>query len=358
MVCICCLLLFATFLLLFATFLLLFKIHIRRITYKVIMFCCETCHYQSNKKYNLQKHIKNVHKRDATDKELCDTQITSKITQITSKNTQITSQNDKNIFTCQKCFKNFKTFHGYSKHQIICKGVSNVLECHHCHKVLATQQSKSKHLKICKMKEVKELVEKYTQNITNNTQNNTNTQNIIVNYHNYRGPYHPNAYYDTDNYDDITGINNFGHEDMAYITDDEMLKFALNYDIKGLITQKHFNPEHPENHNIRDNCRKSYKILKNNEWTVETKDAVHSIIYNNSQCKIHDYAFTNLLNKILDEEKTDEYLDKIHKLDDKVHKKRMYDYIDVKIKELMKKIAISKLANGIESNDNKCITLE
>ena len=211
------------------------------------------------------------------------------------------------------------------------------------------------------MKEVKDLVANYNQthNITNNnTQNNTNTQNIIVHYHNHRGPYNAHEYYDNDIYGNIESINNFGQEDITYITEDEMMQIALNYDIKGLITQKHFNPAHPENHNIRNNCSKSYKILKNNEWTVETKDAVHSIIYNNSQCKIHDYAFTNLLNKILDEEKTDEYLDKIHKLDDKVRKKRMYHYIDVKIKELMKKIAISKLANGIELNDNNLITSE
>jgi hypothetical protein len=330
------------------------------------MFCCETCQYQSNRKYNLQKHVKNVHKRDATDKESRDTQMFAKNTQmfakntqIFAKNTQILAENDKNILTCQKCFKNFKTFHGCSKHQIICKGLSNVLECHHCHKVFTTASAKCKHLKICKMIEVKELVQKYTHNITNNTSNTqNNTQNIIVHYHNHRGHYSPNTCYDNDIYDNIDSINNFGQEDTTYITDDEMLNIALNYDIKGLITQKHFNPEHPENHNIRDNCRKSYKILKNNEWTVETKDAVHSIIYNNSQCKIHDYAFTNLLNKILDEEKTDEYLDKIHKLDDKVHKKRMYNYIDVKINEVMKKIALSKIANGIESNDNKCITFE
>lgn len=31
------------------------------------MFQCGTCTYSSNKKFNMQKHIKNVHKRDASD---------------------------------------------------------------------------------------------------------------------------------------------------------------------------------------------------------------------------------------------------------------------------------------------------
>jgi hypothetical protein len=280
------------------------------------MFCCETCQYQSDRKYNIRKHITNVHSRDASDGELTNTQILSKNTQILSKNTQILSKNtqilsknDKQIFsTCKKCLKNFKTFHGCKKHETSCKGVSNALECHHCHKVLATASSKCKHMKTCKMKEIRELV--LAQNITNNTHNtqNTqnNTQNVIVHYHNHRGVNNQCKYYESDLCDNTQNINDFGQEDITYISEDEMMQIALNYDIKGLINQKHFNPAHPENHNIRDNCRKSYKVLKNNEWTVETKDAVHSIIYNNSQCKIHDYAFTNLLNKIFDEEKTDE----------------------------------------------------
>ena len=240
------------------------------------MFCCESCQYRSDRKYNIQKHIKNVHIQDASDAELT--------------NTQILSKNDKQIFsTCKKCLKNFKTFHGCKKHETSCKGVSNALECHHCHKVLATASSKCKHMKTCKMKEIRELV--LAQNITNNT------QNVIVHYHNHRGVNNQCKYYESEYCNNTQNINDFGQEDITYISEDEMMQIALNYDIKGLIKQKHFNPAHPENHNIRDNCRKSYKVLKNNEWTVETKDTVHSIIYNNSQCKIHDYAFTNLLNK-------------------------------------------------------------
>jgi hypothetical protein len=116
------------------------------------------------------------------------------------------------------------------------------------------------------MKEIKELVS--AQSVTNNTQNNTQ----IINYHNYLGVYNPHKYYGGEFCDSTHNINDFGQEDITYISEDEMLQIALNYDIKGLINQKHFNPAHPENHNIRDNCHKSYKVLKNNEWTVETKD--------------------------------------------------------------------------------------
>ena len=47
------------------------------------MFCCESCPYKSNRKYNLNKHIKSVHKRDANETELVCKQITSENEQIT-----------------------------------------------------------------------------------------------------------------------------------------------------------------------------------------------------------------------------------------------------------------------------------
>jgi hypothetical protein len=348
------------------------------------MFCCESCSYKSNRKLNLQRHVRTKHKQHAYDKEIYvventqkladdtqkladDTQMLAENTQMLAENTQMLAENTqmlaqhKKILFCPRCSKNFKTFHGCKKHQAICKGVSNNLECHHCHKVFTKASTKSRHIKTCKMKEVRELVamQLKTQNITNNTQNNTNNSNntnnlhnntmnnITVNYNTFRTPYHPHEYYDKDEYYNIENVNDFGKEDISYIQDDEMMRIALNYDIKGLITQKHFNPSHPENHNIRTNCSKSYKILKDKTWTIETKDAVHSIIYSNSQCKIQDYAHTHLINKVLDSEKTEEYLDRMSKINEKPKIKRMNNYIDIKIKERNHNILLSNIKNKL-----------
>jgi hypothetical protein len=154
------------------------------------MFCCETCKYKSNRKFNLQKHIKNVHSRDATDKELTMEQISSVAEQISSNNGTNVIQKGTNIIqvtntnlACQKCLKNFKSFKGLKKHQNKCKGVSNPLECHFCHRVFATAQSKFKHLKICKIKKIHKLVESHVDH-NNNTQYNSVTNNYIINnYH-------------------------------------------------------------------------------------------------------------------------------------------------------------------------------
>jgi hypothetical protein len=182
------------------------------------MFCCETCKYKSNRKFNLQKHIKNIHNREATDKELTIEQISSVVEQISPQTEQISSvveqissKNGTNIIqvtntnlACQKCLKNFKSFKGLKKHQNKCKGVSNPLECHYCHRIFATAQSKSKHLKICKIKEVHKLVETHVVN-NNNTQYNNVTNNYII--HNY---HRNNFCNDFETQIDVANMDDFG----------------------------------------------------------------------------------------------------------------------------------------------------
>jgi len=182
------------------------------------MFCCETCSYKSNRKFNLQKHIKNVHSRDATDKELTiikitaeNSNITSNDSKITAENSKITAENSKitadfetNILSCQKCSKKLKSFQSLKRHEKICKGVSNPLECHYCHRIFTTQQAKSKHLKICKIKEVHKLVETHVVN-NNNTQYNNVTNNYII--HNY---HRNNFCNDFETQIDVANMDDFG----------------------------------------------------------------------------------------------------------------------------------------------------
>ncbi len=335
------------------------------------MYWCRSCEYKTNRKFNLQKHIINVHKRDPNDEEITNMQISSenmqissqpmqissksmqissKFMQISSENMQISSQNKIKNSSCPKCLKNLKSFQSLQKHQNICKGVSNPLECHYCHNTFATPQSKFKHLKVCKIKEVQSLIQ---TNIINNNSNNTQTNHQTNNQtNNYIINYYPPSSRDYNTHDDVNisimvdNINDFGKEDISYIDSEKMKTIALNYDFKSLICEKHFNPDHPENHNILNNCNKSYKILKDKKWAVETKDFVHSLIYSNTKAEIYDYAFRELLHKILDDDKSTEYLSQ-WQVYEKNCKKRLYNYIDIQIKELMK---IKKLDMIAKSN--------
>jgi hypothetical protein len=334
-----------------------------------------SCRYKSDRKYNLKIHIKNAHNRDATDNELSreqissiEEQISSAEEQISSTEEQISSENGTNIIqngtniiqvtqnslACQKCLKNFKSFKGLKQHQTKCKGVSNSLECQYCHRVFATAQSKFKHLKICKIREVQELVEKHciinNNNNTNTQTNNNNIQNIY-NIYNYPSSHRNSSYNNAEIEMDVENINDFGKEDVSYIDPEKMRKIALTFDFKAYICEKHFNLEHPENHNIRENCNKSYKILRDKKWTVETKEFVHSAIYRNTSVEIYNYSSNKLIYKILDNKQTDQYLVDWENCVNKDHR-RMHSYIDIQIKELMNKKKVNRMAHYQIKNSN------
>ena len=162
------------------------------------IFKCSFCNYNSNKKFNLTRHMMSKHK-NINDSII----IEDKINTINNNNNDSiiikdeinTIINNNNTIVdekkCNKCNKIFSSKQYLNKHLLICKGTSNPLECHFCHKILANSCSKSRHLKICKEKEIsKELIiiEKHNNNelilndnyhhiINNNITNNNITNN-------------------------------------------------------------------------------------------------------------------------------------------------------------------------------------
>jgi hypothetical protein len=359
------------------------------------MFCCSSCTYKTSRKFNIKKHIINVHKRDVNDDELIKyectqnstmitqiltrpTQILTEPTQTSTKkvkicveNTQISTKHKKSF--CDLCQKEFKTLHGFRNHQKICKGVSNILECHHCHKVFTAYSAKSRHIKICKVKVGKELAQQalqtlQTQNITNNTQNNTqtnsnntiHTQNIL-HIQNFRQPYQPRSKYDY-RPEDVSGILDFGSENRSYITDEEKEKISLACNIKNMIDLVHFNELHPENHNIRVNDSKSYAVLKNKEWMVETVDYVRDNVYRNSLVEINKFRTNYILNTDISQHQKDLMTDETNQLYNEKLKKKINNHIDLKAKILTdnyynKSKSIEPIQEILDSRDTYMITV-
>ena len=117
------------------------------------------------------------------------------------------------------------------------------------------------------------LLDKHTSNIpssTTNNHNNTNntntnnieTQNITIN------------------------INAFGNENTDYIDDKAILACIgrIYNSIPSLLEKIHFDPKHPENHNIKiTNKKLPYaSVMGNNQkWkTVDRKDAIETMVTN------------------------------------------------------------------------------
>jgi hypothetical protein len=102
---------------------------------------------------------------------------------------------------------------------------------------------------------------------------NTNTTNNINNIqaHNVQNA---QVMYNTHVY-----INNYGFEDLSYITKemlDKRLKEVGGTGVAKLIIDAHFNPNKPENHNIRINSKKSktVRVKQNEHWGIRANSDI------------------------------------------------------------------------------------
>lgn len=134
------------------------------------IYKCSLCEYESNKKFNFNRHMSSIHYNNSNNDN--------------TNNTNVEEENK-----CSKCNKILSSKQYLQKHLQICKGVSNALECHLCHKIFACYSSKSKHLKICKEKsqqllEIKQEEQKQQLEVIPQTIINNNTQIINNNCNN------------------------------------------------------------------------------------------------------------------------------------------------------------------------------
>ena len=95
-------------------------------------------------------------------------------------------------------------------------------------------------------------------------------------------------------------INNFGQENLEYVTNDFLSKAIRKiYDsVPTLLKHIHFNPEHPENHNVRmPNKRDKYMLVRRGgEWRHEDRRMVLDDMVNSG----HDCIETRYADELLD----------------------------------------------------------
>jgi hypothetical protein len=142
------------------------------------------------------------------------------------------------------------------------------------HEVLQQQMDEMKHafdkerqeMKFFFEESMKEQIDKILEKhagTTNNNTNNIETQNI-----------------------NIININAFGNENTDYIDDKAILACIgrVYKSIPSLLERIHFDPKHPENHNIKiTNKKLPYaSVMGNNQkWkTVDRKDAIETMVLN------------------------------------------------------------------------------
>ena len=158
---------------------------------------CQFCDYESNKKYNLTRHMEIKHLQKNVTLPQKNVTLPQKNVTFPQKNVTFPQKNvtlqenieqrDQNKSNkCNKCEKIFCTNWYLLKHNGICKGIVTSEQCNFCNNMFASRAAKSRHLKICKEKSKalivrppdENTVELSGQQITNN--NNINSNNTTI----------------------------------------------------------------------------------------------------------------------------------------------------------------------------------
>ena len=179
---------------------------------------CKLCNYSTNNRNNFTKHI--LTKKHMTNAH-----------KLTNKN----KQEDKiHNFICEKCNKSFSTKQWLLNHAERCKGVISCLNCSKCGKLFNTRSTRYKHELKCQQNIPLQSYDEIQTTETTNTINtdNSRTTNIVV--------------------------NNFACDKIEFFMKHPHFAEFINTCIENqtdgiciLIANKHLDPEHPENHNIR-----------------------------------------------------------------------------------------------------------
>ena len=248
---------------------------------------CSFCAYSTNKRFNLQRHTRRVHghellngepqganvEREDANVNIEDANVNMLVenVNIEDENVNSTEEGSNNRVKCPDCYKTFASKKTLSNHIPICKKIQNPYSCPICLLAFSARQSKSRHMKTCKSNAAAShsgfAGAPQLQNITNNNTTNNNTTNNNTTNNNTTN----NNLLNINNTYNIH-INNFGEEDLSYITPQLMYNWLLQKNGIGLFNffkHVHLNMEAPQNHNIRDHpMKKMVEVKQEGEWVV------------------------------------------------------------------------------------------
>lgn len=195
---------------------------------------CERCGHSTSTKSNLLQHLRK--------KKPCPTTNSSRVrtTIIEELLTPPSNSTNNKRFKCEFCSNHFSSSSSKCQHKKICsKHPSKLLTS-----VIESMQN-----------EITELRKHITQQPTTSHQTVNNTTNNIENQLN-------------NNINFV--INNFGQEDTSYLTSEFLTSCITNPSSRfpDLIEHIHYNPEHPQNHNLRFKSSKknTFEKFEAQDW--------------------------------------------------------------------------------------------
>lgn len=207
------------------------------------IFKCKKCNFITENKRDYQRHINTVkHRRNMG--EIENTKGIPKPIIMQPQDSQDATEIV--LYECDYCDASFR--HTQSKYK------------HQKYRCKAKQSMDGKDLLLKeKDKQIEQLVKQLNRamdriNTTNNTTNNTNCTTNIIN------------------------INGYGKEDISYLTKEDWIRIASvpRDSVLKLFSETHFNPEHPENKNIRQTNKKSkfIEVHDGDNWKNKNKKKI------------------------------------------------------------------------------------
>ena len=165
-----------------------------------------------------------------------------------------------NTFYHCECGKSYRHNQSLWTHQQRCKALTDMV---YCQEQLERLEKEREEMKA----QIALLMDKHaTSNTTNNIETNIESQTNNNNIHIH--------------------INAFGQENIDYLDNNAVIACIerVYKSIPALIEKIHFDPEHPENHNIKiTNKKLPYASVMgdNSKWkTVDRKDAIETMVVN------------------------------------------------------------------------------
>ena len=192
-------------------------------------FCCATCDYHTGKKNHYERHLETVKHIKMTNR--------------------VNNGQTGKKYLCEDCGKSYKYRQGLSFHRKTCTGNVHINTYHEEKEMKRDQEIEELRSQIAFLMETRGTT---TNNNTTNNNTQNNTQNIYIT------------------------VNNFGKENIEYITDKDicrLISMAPSKTIPNIIQMIHFDPEHPENHNVKmTNKKLKYaQVFTDNGWVTTSR---------------------------------------------------------------------------------------
>src|SRR5574343_461262 len=180
------------------------------------------------------------------------------------------------IFQCPRCLHKFNKRAHYSYHikkTSLCDKINDIIptknnyieleekfNCCFCHTELFTKYTLTRHQNNCE----------YNPQSIKSQQNIKNSQNIENSFNNIENSFNTNI--NNNNTNISLSVNDFKDTNTDYITPEKSMSYIKTCmkAIPNLVRDVHFNPKHPENHNmyISNNKLKIAKYKNNGRWYI------------------------------------------------------------------------------------------